>query len=98
MIYSLPKVSKEPVSLMHFPTRHQAFIFRVCEYVSKEKIAKILGTDVQTVAQAMEDMGLHYGDVGDVWLKRGYISIIKSKSSMNATKQSIWMQKASAGS
>lgn len=77
MIYSLPKVSKEPIPLLHFPTRHQAFIFRACEYVSKEKIAKILGTDVQTVARAMDDMGLRESDVGDIWLKRGYITIIR---------------------
>ena len=46
MVYSLPTVEKEAVALSHFPTKHQAFIFRACEYVPMEKIAKVLKTDI----------------------------------------------------
>ena len=77
MIYSLPALGKAPVSLPHFPTRQQAFIFRAAEYVPKEKIANILGTDVDTVARAMADMGMPDYDPGDIWLTRGYITIIR---------------------
>ena len=77
MIYHLPKVGKDAVELLHFPTKQQAFLFRAYEYVSAEKIAKILGTDVTTVRNAAEEMGLPNYDPGDLWLKRGYITIIR---------------------
>ena len=77
MIYSLPKVGKAAIRLSHFPTRHQAFIFRAYEYVPAEKIAKILGTTVEKVHTAAEDMGLPKYNPADIWLKRGYITIIR---------------------
>ena len=49
MEFSLPKAGKQPVPLSHFPTRLQAFIFRACEFVSFEKMARILKTDVENV-------------------------------------------------
>ncbi len=38
MIYSLPKTDKPAINFTHFPTKHQAFIFRAYEYVPAEKI------------------------------------------------------------
>lgn len=63
--------------LPHFPTRHQAFIFRAYEYVAPEKIAGILKTTVENVRRAASDMGLPCFEPGDAWLKRGYITIIR---------------------
>lgn len=77
MLYSLPTVGTDAIALSHFPTRHQAFIFRACEYVPMEKIAKILKTDVEKVEQAACDMGLPSFEPGDLWLRRGYITIIR---------------------
>lgn len=77
MFYSLPIVDKEPVSLPHFPTRHQAFIFRAYEYVPAEKIAEILNTSTENVKQAAADMGLPSYNPGSLWLTRGYITIIR---------------------
>lgn len=77
MIYSLPKIGNAAIELSHFPTKHQAFIFRAYEYVPKEKIAEILHTDAETVRRAADEMGLPDYDPGDLWLKRGYITIIR---------------------
>lgn len=77
MEFSLPKLGKEPVALKHFPTRCHAFIFRACEYVPYAKIAEILGTTEETVRQAAADMGLPEYDPGDIWLKKGYITVIR---------------------
>ena len=77
MIYTLPSIGKNAVNLPHFPTKHQAFIFRAYEYVPIAKIAKVLGTDVETVRYAAEEMGLPDYDPGDLWLQRGYITIIR---------------------
>ena len=77
MIYFLPKVTKDCIPLTHFPTVHQAFIFRACEYVPTKKIAELLNTDVENVENAIEDMGLPKFDPKDIWLKRGYITIIR---------------------
>ena len=77
MLYSLPKIGADAINLSHFPTKHQAFIFRAYEYVPAKKIAEILGTDVDTVRRAADEMGLPDYNPGDLWLKRGYITIIR---------------------
>jgi hypothetical protein len=41
MYYTLPIEGKEAVLLPHFPTAHQAFIFRAYEYVGAERIARV---------------------------------------------------------
>ena len=76
-MYSLPPIGKRAIDLPHFPTKHQAFLFRAYEYVPAEIIAKILKTDVMTVRQDAEEMGLPTYEPGDLWLKRGYITIIR---------------------
>ena len=77
MEYSLPKIKKEAIELSHFPTKHQAFIFRAYEYVTAEKIAKVLNTTVENVRRAARDMGLPEYAPGELWLNRGYITIIR---------------------
>ena len=77
MIFTLPPIGKEAIPLPHFPTRHQAFIFRACEYIPVEKIARTLGTNTETVRRAMSDMGLPDFAPGNLWMGRGYITIIR---------------------
>ncbi len=77
MIYELPKIGADAVALSHFPTKHQAFIFRASEYVPKELIARVLKTTPQNVRRAAEEMGLPDYDPGELWLQRGYITIIR---------------------
>ena len=77
MIFSLPKLGKNAIELPHFPTKAQAFIFRASEYVPAQKIAKILGTTEETVLRAAADMGLPDYAPGNLWLERGYITIIR---------------------
>ncbi len=77
MLYSLPVLGKEALELPHFPTKHQAFIFRASEYIPAERIASVLGTDVQNVRKAAMEMGLPDYDPKELWLTRGYITIIR---------------------
>ncbi len=77
MIFSLPKLGQNAIELSHFPTKHQAFIFRAYEYISAEKIANILGTTEENVVRAEKEMGLPDYNPGNVWLERGYITIIR---------------------
>lgn len=76
-MYTLPKIGKPSIALGHFPTRHQAFIFRAYEYVSAEKIAEILGTTIEKVISSAREMGLSDPCPDDTWLSRGYITIIR---------------------
>ncbi|MBR7181948.1 MAG: hypothetical protein IKD28_04105 [Clostridia bacterium] len=77
MMYGLPEHGCEAIALPHFPTRHQAFIFRAYEYIPAERIAKVLKTTAENVHRAAADMGLPRHDVGDIWLQKGYITIIR---------------------
>ena len=77
MYNSLPKLGKEAVALPHFPTKHQAFLFRAYEYIPAKKIAKILGTTAETVHRAVADMGLPVGEANEDWLKKGYVTVIR---------------------
>ena len=77
MIFTLPKLGQNALEMPHFPTKHQAFIFRAYEYIPPEKIAKILGTSVENVICATKEMGLPDYAPGKIWLERGYITIIR---------------------
>lgn len=77
MEFLLPPVGKKAISLKHFPTHCQAFIFRASEYVPYSKIAKILCTTEENVRNAAAAMGLPEYDPGEKWLKKGYITIIR---------------------
>lgn len=62
----------------YFPTPMQAVIFRNWEMVSKERLAKVLETDVDNIAEEAKRMGL--GKQGDtkLWSEKGYITIIRA--------------------
>lgn len=77
MVISLPELGKKALDLPHFPTKHQAFIFRAYEYIPAEKIAEILRTSTENVIRAAEEMGLPDYAPGTLWLERGYITIIR---------------------
>ncbi|MBQ9796324.1 MAG: hypothetical protein IJW50_01255 [Clostridia bacterium] len=77
MEYMLPKIGKAAIPLSHFPTRHQAFIFRASEFVSAERMANILRTTKENVIQAANEMGVPYRAEDDVWLNKGYITIVR---------------------
>jgi len=77
MEFRLPPIGKAAIPTPHFPTRHQAFIFRAHEYVPAEKIARVLGTAEENIRRAAAEMGLPERDPGDIWLKKGYITIIR---------------------
>ena len=75
---NLPKVKKTPLLPEHFPTVMQAFIFRNWEMVNKEKLARMLGTSVENVEQEARRMGLGEQGNTDIWMEKGYITIIRS--------------------
>ena len=77
MEYMLPKIGTAALPLSHFPTRHQAFIFRASEYISAERIAKILHTTSQNVIEAADEMGVPYRSEDETWMNKGYITIIR---------------------
>lgn len=76
-MFKLPQLGKAAIPLPHFPTRHQAFIFRAYEYITPTKIASILGTTEGNVRQAAQDMGLTKACDNNIWLEKGYITIIR---------------------
>lgn len=77
MDFSLPKELKDAIPLPHFPTKHQAFIFRACEYISSERIAKILNTNTENIRKCIKDLGLNECENEQIWLSKGYITIIR---------------------
>lgn len=69
----------EALDVPHFPTRFQAVIFRNWNIVPVERIAAALNSDTQTIIFHAEKMGLDATDLNcDLWLKRGYVSIIRT--------------------
>lgn len=76
-MFQLPQLGKAAIPLLHFPTRHQAFIFRAYEYVPPVKIARILDTTESNVRQTAQDMGLTKACDSNIWLEKGYITIIR---------------------
>lgn len=77
MEINLPKLGKAAIPTPHFPTKHQAFIFRAYEYVSPAAIADVLGTTEEKVRQAAKDMGLKKECSSNIWLDKGYITIVR---------------------
>ena len=65
------------LNIPHFPTAYQALIFRLWEMVSADKIAEVIQTSVENVNNAAEKLGLTKQQNTDMWMTRGYISIIK---------------------
>ena len=77
MEYQLPPLGKEAVELIHFPSKLVAFIFRAYEYVPPSAIARTLGTTEDNVRRVAEHMGLNRPCTSDIWLTKGYITIIR---------------------
>ena len=78
MVISLPPLGAKPIPMPHFPTIHQAFIFRAYEYIPVKKIAFVLKTSEENVLAAARDMGLGAPCESDIWLNKGYITVIKA--------------------
>jgi hypothetical protein len=63
----------------HFPTRHQAVIWRNWELVGPDRLAAVLGATERQVADLAADMGLRVPPkVNPRWLTRGYATIIRA--------------------
>ncbi len=77
-LISLPSYGLPPVPLAHFPTRHQAFVFRASEFVSFEKMAEVLETTGDKVRGCAAEMGIYRACDSRIWLDRGYITVIRS--------------------
>ena len=78
MKFELPKLGKKPVSFPHFPTRVCTFVFRALEFFSYGKIAEILETTPENIRQLGIAMGIQADQKDDIWLRKGYITIIRS--------------------
>ncbi len=74
----IPSANKAGIALPHFPTRTHAFIFRASEFFTFRKIAEVLRTSEEAVADAAAQMGIYSCEESDVWLKKGYITIVKA--------------------
>ena len=78
MEFHLPEIGKAAIPFPHFPTKQQAFIFRSFEFAKPERIAKTLGTSEENILRAAAQMGLTQPCTSDIWLEKGYITIIRS--------------------
>ena len=78
MTFELPKLGKAPVALPHFPSRMCAFVFRALEFFTYEKIATLLKTTPDNIRKLGVAMGIGEDQQRDVWLKKGYITIIRA--------------------
>lgn len=78
MKFELPKLGKAPTPFPHFPSRQCAFVFRALEFFSYEKIAALLETTAENIRQLAMDLGIEKEQTSDVWLKKGYITIIRA--------------------
>lgn len=76
--FELPKLGRKPVDLLHFPTRECAFVFRALEFFTYDKIAEILETEPGNIKELGAAMGVYKDQQSDVWLRKGYITIIRS--------------------
>ena len=78
MHHAFPPLKKDAIPVTHFPTRHQAFIFRASEYFPVAKIASLLKTSVENVKAAQSEMGVPDYQPDERWIRRGYITIIRN--------------------
>ncbi len=78
MKFELPALGKAPVSFNHFPNVQAAFVFRALEFFTYEKIAALLGTTAENIKELGDAMGVYTDEKSDVWLRKGYITIIRA--------------------
>lgn len=81
VIDSLPHGSKPaPLQFNYFPTLQQTVIWRNWNMITASRLAKVLETTEQKILEAAGEMGLSKSisiEHEKLWLKRGYISIIR---------------------
>ena len=77
---TLPAVSAQPaLTFHHFPTRHQAVIWRNWGFVPAARLATLLGTTEGHVLNRAGELGLPaHMAVNRRWLERSYITIIRN--------------------
>ncbi len=69
---------KKPLEFPHFPTRHQAVVWRNWGTVPVENIARAVGAGNEDVLRTGAEMGLRNNPgVTELWLERGYNTIIR---------------------
>jgi len=67
------------LAVPHFPAPFQCVIFRNWGLVPAERIARVIGTDPETVRRLASDLGLPAEPaVSPDWLTKGYITIIRA--------------------
>ena len=80
-INDLPLGSNPPaLEFPHFPTRQQAVVWRNWGLVTGSRLAKVLNTTEANIISAAHEMGLIHAATDDtekLWLKRGYITLIR---------------------
>lgn len=71
--------AKQALQFTHFPTRQQAFIWRNWGILSASRLGRIMGTGPFDVVAAAAAMGLGDEDAAaeDIWLRRGYVTVIR---------------------
>ncbi|MBQ8407664.1 MAG: hypothetical protein IJY39_02230 [Clostridia bacterium] len=74
----LPEVKKVKMPSLTLPTAWQTVIFRNFGYVRAERIAEVLGCDVQTVHCEAERLRIKAADYSRDFEERGYITIIRN--------------------
>ena len=78
MYIQLPPVQDKMLPVSHFPAAYQAVIFRNAGMVPPERIAKVIGTDTDTVIREAAKLGLDSMEASPAWLEKGYITIIRA--------------------
>ena len=74
-----PYFETEPVRFEWFPTPWQCFIYRNWAMLTAATIARVLGTDLETVCRAAADMGLEESCADEaLWKTRGYVTLIRA--------------------
>lgn len=74
----LPEIKKVKMPSLTLPTAWQTVIFRNFGYVKTERIAKVLGCDLETVRSEAKRLSLPDYDFSYDFETRGYITIIRN--------------------
>ena len=72
--------SRPALPVPHFPTRQQCVLWRNWGLVTAERLARVVAAPVSEIETAAADMGLEAGASAEtecLWLKRGYITLIR---------------------
>lgn len=75
----IPPKEQMAIAIPHFPDNYMAVIWRNWGVVKTEKIAKILEATEEQIKDAAALMGLERDvEADEIWLKRGYVTIIRN--------------------